>query len=59
MKGADCHLSGVENQCRRMLDKGAPTAETALCCLQSILAAVAGMTEALLKEYGIIGSGRE
>lgn len=52
LKGADCHLSGVENQCRRMLDKGAPTAETALFCLQSILAAVAGMTEALLKEYG-------
>lgn len=52
LKGVDCHLSGVENQCRRMLDKGAPAAETALFCLQSILAAVAGMTEALLKEFG-------
>ncbi len=52
MKGADCCLSGVENQCRRMLDTGAPPEEIAKYCICSIEAAVAGMTEAALEEYG-------
>lgn len=52
LRGCDCHLSGVENQCRTMREKGAPPEEVAAFCLQSILAAVAGMTLALLREYG-------
>lgn len=52
LEGADCHLSGVENQCRTMKEKGAPDEEVALFCLRSVLAAVSGMTQALLRVYG-------
>ena len=52
VRGCDCHLSGVENQCRAMREKGAPPEEVAAFCLRSILAAVAGMTVALQREYG-------
>ena len=52
MEGANCHLSGVENQCRAMLDKGAPPEEVAMFCLCSVLEAVSAMTRALLAELG-------
>lgn len=52
MKGADCSLSGVENRCRAMLDRGAPKEDIALFCLQSILAALDGMAFALRKQFG-------
>jgi N6-L-threonylcarbamoyladenine synthase len=54
MKGADCSLSGVENQCKAMLDRGAPREDVAAFCLASILAALEGMTEALLKQFGTL-----
>ena len=52
LRGTDCHLSGVENQCRDRLAKGEPAAELARFCLESVGAAVEGMTEAILREYG-------
>ncbi len=52
MKGADCCLSGIENQCRKLLDSGKDSAYVALYCLRSIEAALIGMTEALLAQYG-------
>lgn len=52
MKGADCSLSGVENQCGNMLREGTPAAEVAAFCLQSVLAALDGMAEAILSQYG-------
>lgn len=52
MKGADCSLSGVENQCGKLLNAGRPKEEIAAYCLQSILSALDAMTAALLKEYG-------
>ena len=52
MRGADCCLSGIENQCRQLLDKGTPTEDVARYCIESVGVAVAGMTRALLKEYG-------
>ncbi|MBE6807150.1 MAG: peptidase M22 [Ruminococcaceae bacterium] len=52
LRGTDCHLSGVENQCRDRLAKGEPPAEIARFCLDSVGAAVEGMTEALLRQYG-------
>ena len=52
LKGCDCHLSGVETQCRDRLAAGQPPAEVARFCLDSVCAAVTGMTEALLAEYG-------
>ena len=52
LKGCDCHLSGVENQCRDRLAAGQPPAEVARFCLDSVCAAVTGLTEALLMQYG-------
>lgn len=52
LRGCDCHLSGVENQCRDRWERGIPPARIARFCLDSVEAAVTGMTEALMKEYG-------
>lgn len=52
LEGGCCHLSGVENQCRQRLQRGEPPAVVARFCLQSVQAAVDGMTRALLAEYG-------
>jgi N6-L-threonylcarbamoyladenine synthase len=52
LRGCDCHLSGVENQCRDRLNRGEPPAQVARFCLDSVRAAVGGMTEALLQQYG-------
>ena len=52
MDGADCHLSGVENQCRTLLDRGAEPQEVARFCLLSVGAVLVAMTERLLEQYG-------
>ena len=45
-------LSGIENQCRAMIDRGELPADTAKYCLQSVEAALEKMTEHLLLQYG-------
>lgn len=52
MKGLDCCLSGIENQCRKMFNAGEKREDIALFCLRSVEAALCGMTDALLSEYG-------
>ncbi len=52
MDGACCHLSGAENQCRTLLQKGTSPAEIALFCLRTVQAALEGMTNALFAQYG-------
>lgn len=52
LKGTNCCLSGIENQCRKLLEEGHPKEEIAKVCLVSIQAALEGMTKALQKEYG-------
>lgn len=52
MKGSDCCLSGIENQCRKLFETGHPKEEIARYCLESIRAALEGMCSALLEEYG-------
>lgn len=54
MEGANCHLSGVQNQCDRLLAAGASHAHVARFCLASIEAALIAMTEALFAEYGTL-----
>ena len=54
MKGADCSLSGIQNQCEKLMREGCAKEDIALYCLQSVLAAVDGMATALQKEYGKI-----
>ena len=52
MKGADCCLSGIENKCKKMLESGEKREDIALFCLKSIEAALCGITDALISEYG-------
>ncbi|WP_040196970.1 peptidase M22 [Candidatus Soleaferrea massiliensis] len=52
MKGADCCLSGVENQCQRMLAASEPGEDIAKYCLTYILTVLERMTEALQETYG-------
>lgn len=54
LKGMNCCLSGVENQCRDMLAKGAEKNEVAKFCLDVISATVLAMSEAVMLEYGDI-----
>jgi len=51
LRGTDCSLSGIENQCRGMLENDKPKEEVAAYCLQSILSALDGMTAVLIKQY--------
>ena len=52
MDGADCHLSGAENQCRALLEKGTPPEEVARFCLDVVRVTIEEMTARLLLEYG-------
>lgn len=52
MRGADCSLSGIENQCRRLFEQGTPPEDVARYCIEAVGAAVAAMTRALLDTYG-------
>ena len=51
LRGADCSLSGVENQCDALIAQGAAPAVVALFCLRSVQAALEGMTSALRVPY--------
>ncbi|MGN0519483.1 MAG: peptidase M22 [Candidatus Fimenecus sp.] len=52
MKGADCCLSGLENQCRKLFENGESPENVAHYCMCGVLAALIGMTEAVIAEYG-------
>ncbi len=52
MKGKECCLSGIENKCAKMLSTGEKPEDIALFCLKSVEAALCGMTDALISEYG-------
>lgn len=52
LKDCDCCLSGIENQCKTLFDRGESKEYIARFCLESVLAAVAGMTRRMLEQYG-------
>ena len=52
MKGCDCCLSGVENQCAALLHGGASREYIAKFCLTAVMNSIIGMTDAILKEFG-------
>ena len=54
LKGMNCSLSGIENKCRAMLAAGEGAERIAKFCVQSICAALDGMAEKLLEEYGAL-----
>lgn len=51
MKGSNCCLSGLENQCQKMLANGETPADIAQFCMSGVLAALIGMADALRAEY--------
>lgn len=52
LKGADCSLSGVENRCKKLFEKGADEAYIAKYCILSIQETLSEMTKAVLAEHG-------
>lgn len=52
MRGRDCSLSGIENQCARMLAAGEPKEKIAKYCLTAVMNAIIGMTDVLREEFG-------
>lgn len=52
MRGHDCSLSGIENQCQKMLAEGQPHEKIAKFCLTAVMNCIIAMTDALRGEYG-------
>lgn len=52
LKGSDCSLSGIENQCRAMVDRGEPPEKIARFCLEAIALVLDRMCASLLEEHG-------
>ena len=52
METGNCHLSGVENQCRSRLEQGEKPEEIARFCLMSVLAALREMTRSARERFG-------
>jgi len=50
--GMYCHFSGIENQCAKLREQGAPPADIALFCLESIAAAVETLAARAVELYG-------
>jgi len=52
VNGGNCSLSGLENQCRKMLDSGETKENVARYCLDFICKTLEKMTEYSVTEYG-------
>jgi len=52
VKGGNCSLSGLENQCKKMLDSGESREDVARYCIDFIGKTVEKMTEYAIGEYG-------
>lgn len=52
VKGGDCSLSGIENQCRKMLDSGEKKENVARYCIDFVGKTIEKMTDYAVSEYG-------
>lgn len=52
IRDGSCSLSGIENKCRTLFEKGESRENIAKFCLDSVGAAVEAMTAAALEKYG-------
>ncbi len=52
LKGLDCSLSGLENQCKALLGNGVSREYIAKYCIMFILETVSAMTQAVFQKYG-------
>lgn len=53
LKGNDCCLSGIENQCKDMFLNGEKKEDIALFCIENIKCVLEQMTDNLKKEYNV------
>ncbi len=52
VKNGNCSLSGLENQCKKMLDRGEKHEDVARYCIDFVCKTVEKMTEYAVAEYG-------
>lgn len=52
MKELDCSLSGIENKAKKLLESGETKENVALFCIESVSAALEGMTRRIIEKYG-------
>ena len=52
LKGSDCCISGVENQCKKLFEQGKDKPYIAAFCLEYIRNTLSLMTDSLLEKYG-------
>lgn len=52
IKDGNCCLSGLENQCRKMLEQNCSKEDIAAYCLEYITAVILSMTEYAIQKYG-------
>ena len=52
IKGCDCCLSGVENQCKKLISQGKSPEYVSAYCLEFIRKTLEKMTDALLEKHG-------
>ena len=52
VKGGDCSLSGLENQCKKMLDGGESKENIARYCIDFVAKTVEKMTEFAIENHG-------
>lgn len=51
LKAMDFSFSGIENQCRALIKKGASREYVAAHCMESIIAAMVGVTQLIIQEH--------
>ncbi len=54
VKGTDISLSGAENKCKAMIEKGEEPCDVARFCIQYIAASIEKMTENIIAKYGTL-----
>ena len=52
IENGNCHLSGIENQCQKLIEEQKPANEVANFCLYSILEAISFMAREAVEKYG-------
>ncbi|MDD4699004.1 MAG: peptidase M22 [Oscillospiraceae bacterium] len=52
LKGCDCNVSGLENNCRKLFENSCSKEDIARFTVEYIYKTIDGMTEALIKKYG-------
>lgn len=52
IRDGNCSLSGIENKCHAMIEKGESRENTAKFCLDSVGAAIEAMAECAVEKYG-------